>query len=207
MIGDKRCYCDTCQQIRWTDLITQRIVLEVPLNKIRQIHDVHRRWHSRFRPPKQAFISLFTYIGPSCLRSAIQKLLLAHFLEVILCRIQPNGALYEVLKNPCAGIPRIWHLVVAGALIPEGGLRRRNKFRAMQVSHDSGRSGTLTGIHRYPEDPYYSGLIYAPVCQSGDPVFFSRGTGVHQLSKVVEMGVFLEKGRLYPEIALLFSRV
>jgi hypothetical protein len=40
-----------------------------------------------------------------------------------------------------------------------------------------------------------------------DPVFLSRGTGVHHLSKVFEMGVFFEMSRLCREIALLFSRV
>jgi hypothetical protein len=41
----------------------------------RQMHDDLRREFFPVRPPKQAFISLFTNIGPSGKRSAIQKVL------------------------------------------------------------------------------------------------------------------------------------
>jgi hypothetical protein len=43
------------------------------------------------RTQKQAFFSFSTNSSPSDKRSAIQKRLLAYFLEPVLCRIYPNG--------------------------------------------------------------------------------------------------------------------
>jgi hypothetical protein len=77
----------------------------------------------------------------------------------------------------------------------------------MQVSQDSGRSGTHTTIHGYPETRTIWGSFQPPFANPAILFFFSRRTGVHQLSKIVEMGVFFEKGRLYQESTLLFSSV
>ena len=70
---------------------------------------ISRRHPTResIQPPKQPFLSIFANISPSGKRSAIQKVLLAHFSEPALCRIPPNGAHSEVSQNMCAGIQRI----------------------------------------------------------------------------------------------------
>jgi len=64
-----------------------------------QINVDIRRKKSPILPPKQPFLSLFTYISPSGKRSAFQLSPIELLLEPNLCRFQPNGAQYAVFRK------------------------------------------------------------------------------------------------------------
>jgi hypothetical protein len=122
---------------KWVWVIyTHSHLISLPVNP--KFHVVVIRETSFPLPPKQAFLSLFTYFSPSDKRSASQKRLLAFFFEPNLCRIPPNRAHTEGFRNACAGIGWICAGIEAVAPSLREGLRRRSDLSGVQVTCDAG---------------------------------------------------------------------